>query len=68
MHLKNVKKWPSPLFRPKTNHTFNQKPNPSRKTVPLSAHVSRSFSKVLHLSRILRCLSSIMIQTIVRWR
>ncbi len=25
-----------PLFGPKTNHTRNQKPNPSRETVPLS--------------------------------
>jgi hypothetical protein len=28
--LKNVKKWHRPLFRPKTNHTCHQKPNPSQ--------------------------------------
>jgi hypothetical protein len=32
---KKFKKWPRPLFRPKTNHTCRQKPNPSRVTVPL---------------------------------
>ncbi len=26
---------PRPLFRPKTNHTCHQKPNPFRETVPL---------------------------------
>jgi hypothetical protein len=30
------KKWPRPLFRPKTNHPCNQKPNPPRETVPLN--------------------------------
>jgi hypothetical protein len=25
-----------PLFRPRTNHTYHQKPNPSRETVPSS--------------------------------
>jgi hypothetical protein len=34
-HLKNLKKWPRPLFRPRTNHTCHQKPNPSCETVPL---------------------------------
>ncbi len=34
-HLKNFKKGPRPLFRRKTNHVCNQKPNPSRETVPL---------------------------------
>ncbi len=34
-HIKNVKKWPPPLFRPKTNHTCHKKPNPTRETVPL---------------------------------
>jgi hypothetical protein len=33
---KKFKKWPCPLFRPKTNHTCHQKQNPSRKTVPLN--------------------------------
>ncbi len=28
-------KWTRPLFRPKTNHTCHQKPNPFRETVPL---------------------------------
>jgi hypothetical protein len=32
---KNFKKWPCPLFRPKTNHTIHQKPNPCRDVVPL---------------------------------
>ncbi len=27
------KKWPRPLFRPKTNHTGHKKLNPSRETV-----------------------------------
>jgi hypothetical protein len=30
-----LKKWPSPLFSAKTNHTCYQKPNLSRETVPL---------------------------------
>jgi hypothetical protein len=30
-----MKKWPRRLFRPKTNHSCHQKPNPSRETVPL---------------------------------
>ncbi len=34
---KKFKKWPRPLFSPKTNHTRHQKPNPSRETVPLKA-------------------------------
>jgi hypothetical protein len=32
---KKLKKWPRPLFRPKTNHAYHQKPNPSHETVPL---------------------------------
>jgi hypothetical protein len=28
-YSKKLKKWPSPLFRPKTNHTCHQNPNPS---------------------------------------
>ena len=32
---KKLKNWPSPLFRPRTNHTCHQKPNPSREAVPL---------------------------------
>ncbi len=32
---KRFQKWPCPLFRPNTNHTCHQKPNPSRETVPL---------------------------------
>ncbi len=41
MHYKIIgapnkfKKWPRPLFRPKTNHTYHQKPHPTRETVPL---------------------------------
>jgi hypothetical protein len=31
------KKWARPQFRPKTNHTCHQKPNPSRETVHLNA-------------------------------
>ncbi len=34
--VKKIKKWPRPLFMPKTNHTCHQNPNPSRKTVPLN--------------------------------
>jgi hypothetical protein len=33
---KKFKNWPRPLFKPITNHTCHQKPNPSRETVPLS--------------------------------
>jgi hypothetical protein len=36
---KNFKKCPHPLFRPKTNLTCHQKPNPSRETVPLKAGI-----------------------------
>ncbi len=32
---KKFKKWPRPLLRPKTNHTFHQKSNPSCGIVPL---------------------------------
>jgi hypothetical protein len=32
---KKFKKWPHSLFRPKTNHTCHQKPDPSRETAPL---------------------------------
>jgi hypothetical protein len=30
------KNFPRPLFRPRTDHAFPQKPNPSRETVPLN--------------------------------
>jgi hypothetical protein len=33
--IKKFKKWSRPLFRPKTNHTGHQTPNPPRETVPL---------------------------------
>jgi hypothetical protein len=33
---KKIKKLPCPLFKPKTNHTGHQKPNPTRETVPLT--------------------------------
>jgi hypothetical protein len=35
---KQFKKWPRPLFRPRTrtNHTCHQKPHPSRETIPLN--------------------------------
>jgi hypothetical protein len=36
---KNFNKWPRPLFRPKTNLTCHQKPNPSRETVALKAGI-----------------------------
>jgi hypothetical protein len=29
---KKFKKWPRPLFRPRTNNTRHQKPSPSRET------------------------------------
>jgi hypothetical protein len=32
---KKFEKWPRPLFRPITNYTCHQKPNPSRETGPL---------------------------------
>ncbi len=32
---KKSKNWPHPLFRPRTDHVCPQKPNTSRKTVPL---------------------------------
>ncbi len=32
---KNLKNWPRPLFRPRTDHACPQKPNPSRETIPL---------------------------------
>ncbi len=32
---KKLKKWPCPLFRPRTNQTCHQNQNPSRETVPL---------------------------------
>jgi hypothetical protein len=32
---KNVKNWSRPLFRPRTDHAYHQKPNPSREAVPL---------------------------------
>ncbi len=35
-HLKKLIKWPRPLFRPKTNHTYHQKQNSSRETVPFT--------------------------------
>ncbi len=35
-HLKKFKKWPCPLFRPRTNYTCYQKPNPSREKVHLT--------------------------------
>ncbi len=40
---KKFKNWPRPLFRPRTNqkHTCNQKPNPSRETVPLKNSLTR---------------------------
>jgi hypothetical protein len=41
-HLKNLKNWPCPLFRPKTYHTCHQKLNPSRETVPLTVCVFSS--------------------------
>jgi hypothetical protein len=34
-HLKKFKKWPRPLFRPRTDHACHQTPNPSRETIPL---------------------------------
>jgi hypothetical protein len=35
-HLKHFKNaWLRPLFRPRTNHTYHQKPNQSPETVPL---------------------------------
>ncbi len=33
---KRISKWPRPLFRPTTNHTCHQNPNPCRETVPLN--------------------------------
>ncbi len=27
--------WSRPLFRPRTDHAYHQKPNPSRETFPL---------------------------------
>jgi hypothetical protein len=33
--LKHLKKLPRPLFRPKTNHSCHQKPNPSRDAILL---------------------------------
>jgi hypothetical protein len=39
---KNFKNWPCPLFRPKTNNTCHQKPNPSRETVLLIVYVFSS--------------------------
>jgi hypothetical protein len=36
-HLKNLKNWPRPLIRPRTDHAWHQKPNPSRETVPLTS-------------------------------
>ncbi len=43
MQVKIVTMTPSskPLFRRRTNHTFHQKPNPSRETVPYTAKFSR---------------------------
>ncbi len=32
---KKIKNWLRPLYRPRTNHTCHQKPNPSREAVPL---------------------------------
>ncbi len=29
---------PSPIYRPRTNYTCHQKPNPSRETVPSMEH------------------------------
>jgi hypothetical protein len=34
--LKKLKKWPRPLFRPRTNHSCHENPHSSRETVPLS--------------------------------
>jgi hypothetical protein len=35
-HLKNVKNWPRPLFRPRTDHACHKKLNPSLETVPFT--------------------------------
>ncbi len=41
---KKFKNWPRLLFRPRTDHAFSQKQNPSRKTVPLiRGNISRLF-------------------------
>ncbi len=35
LRLSHLKKWPPPIYRPRTNHTGHKKSNPSRETVPL---------------------------------
>ncbi len=44
---KKFKNWPRPLFRPITDHACHQKPNPSRKTVPLNEYMIAQVSTYL---------------------
>jgi hypothetical protein len=50
---KKLKKWLRPLFRPKTNHTCPQKPNPSRETVPLNIACCALAKKIMFTSKLL---------------
>jgi hypothetical protein len=47
------KNWSRPLFRPKTNHTCHQKPNPSRETVPLSRALALGRQRIRILREII---------------
>ncbi len=52
---KKFKIWPHTLLRPRTNHTWHQKPIPSRETVPLSffSYLQYTFTTRLKYVRIL---------------
>ncbi len=52
---KKFKNWPSSLFRPRTDHAWHQKPNPSLETAPSSfLSVDKNVPEALIMNRVIR--------------